>query len=279
MKKILVPCDFSTPAVHAYSFACQMAKEAQGEVFVMHAFELPFSYESTFGVQPYIFDMELLKSIEDKAEENFNKMRKAVGKAAENQHFEALYGSITGSILDQIREKNIDLVVMGTTGASGLSEVLIGSNTEKVVRFSPVPVLSLREGHEASDIKNIVLANSLELNQRKFVEKVKDLQAFFGAKLHILYINSLARFKPEEEAQLLLEDFVKHYKLENYTLNIRNAPFEEEGIIRFVEQTKADMLAMATHSRRGLAHLVSGSLAEDIVNHIDCPIWTCTLRD
>jgi hypothetical protein len=75
-----------------------------------------------------------------------------------------------------------------------------------------------------------------------------------------------------------MEEFAKHFKLSNYTINLRNDAYETDGIISFASEVKADMIAMATHGRRGLLHLLTGSVAEDVVNHVDCLIWTCSLK-
>ena len=66
--------------------------------------------------------------------------------------------------------------------------------------------------------------------------------------------------------------------MNNYTLNIFNDTYEESGVISFAQMIKADMIAMGTHGRKGINHIISGSLAEDVVNHIDCPIWTYTIK-
>ena len=66
--------------------------------------------------------------------------------------------------------------------------------------------------------------------------------------------------------------------LKDYTLSVFNDTFEESGVISFAHLIKADMIAMGTHGRRGLNHVMSGSVAEDVVNHIDCPIWTYTIK-
>ena len=278
MKSILVPCDFSDPAVQAYEFACNIATRTKGKVFVIHAVDLPMMYETTFGIPPYAFDPSLLDSLEDRAKENFKQLQKSTGVKAPETHFESINGTVSSTILDAIKDNQIDLVVMGTHGASGFKEYVFGSNTEKIVRLSHVPVMAIRTAPELRSIKNIVLPSSLAPGQIKFIEKVKELQAFFGAKLHVLLVNTPTRFNLDVEAKGQLEDFAKHYKLENFTLNARNDLFEQEGISRFVEEVKADMVVMATHGRRGLAHLLSGSIAEDIVNHAQCPVWTYNLR-
>lgn len=75
-----------------------------------------------------------------------------------------------------------------------------------------------------------------------------------------------------------LEKFAKRFMLKNYTLNIFGDFAEEDGIINFSKNVKADMVVMRTHGRKGLAHLGAGSIAEDVVNHIECPIWTFKIK-
>jgi nucleotide-binding universal stress UspA family protein len=163
---------------------------------------------------------------------------------------------------------------MGTRGASGLEEYLIGSNTEKIVRFSPVPVFAIRKAPDIKNITNIVFPTTLELKQWPLVDEIKKLQRFFGGRLHLLLINTPYNLQRSADENKKMEAFAAHYELENYTINIRNDFREPNGIMGFASEIKADLIVMGTHGRRGLAHLFAGSIAEDIVNHMDCPIWT-----
>jgi len=278
MKRILVPCDFSEPAQQAYKFALALASAHQAEVVVMKAIDLPIMYESTFGVQPYMLDTKLLKELEDDAKNKYEKMKSLHGKGDARVNFHVAFGPISLSVQQEIEDKKIDLVVMGTHGVSGWKEYLIGSNAEKIVRFSPVPVMIIRKAPDILSIKNIVFPTTLDLKQVEFVSEVKALQDFLGAALHILYVNTPVDFRRDPEIKKELEAYANHYQLNNYTLNIRNDAYEMDGIISFAHDTGADMIAMATHGRRGLLHLLSGSIAEDVVNHTDCPIWTCSLK-
>jgi hypothetical protein len=99
-----------------------------------------------------------------------------------------------------------------------------------------------------------------------------------GARIHILLINTPINFVRDRDAKAALQDFANHYKLENYVLHFRNYYDIEEGIMDFAAHEKMDMIAMATHARRGLAHLLNGSIAEDVVNHTSIPIWTYHLK-
>jgi nucleotide-binding universal stress UspA family protein len=76
-----------------------------------------------------------------------------------------------------------------------------------------------------------------------------------------------------------LEDFVKKFKLSNYTINIYNSRNIEKGITDFSDEVNADLIAIETHGRTGIAHLINGSLAEDVANHIDCPVLSIKIQE
>jgi len=278
MKKILAPSDFSDEALQAYEFAMNIAAQSAGEVFVLKVIDLPVSYETSFGAPVYYFDDSVLKELQAQALGDFERMRsKSSRKGAAS--FCTLHGPVTPMIRQFIDDNKIDLVVMGTKGASKWKEYLIGSNTEKIVRFSNVPVLAVRKSFELKLIKNIVFPTALQLNQVDFVNHVKALQSFFNATLHVLLVNTPYNFKRTKDDKELLEEFAKHYKLKDYTLNVYDDYYAEDGIINFTHNIKADMIAMATHGHKGLAHMFIGSVAEDVVNHVDCPIWTYSLKE
>ena len=279
MKKILVPCDFSQPAKEAYKFALELALISKGEIFVVHAIQLPLMYETAFGIQPYPVDPELMKKMEDQATQAFQKMKQTYhSPVVLAVHFQILYDFVLPSVRNFIQENAIDLVIMGTHGTSGLEEFFIGSNTEKIVRFSPVPVIAIRCARTYGAIQNIIFPSLLELNQSDLIGHTVKLQEFFKAKLHIITINTPENFQTDSEAHEKMQDFADHYKLKNYTLNFRNNFSERDGILLFAEEIKADMIAMATHSRKGLKHFFMGSIAESVVNHLDRPVWTYSIK-
>jgi nucleotide-binding universal stress UspA family protein len=116
------------------------------------------------------------------------------------------------------------------------------------------------------------------LDQVNLVARIKEVQSSFSAKLHLLLVNTPYNMKRTIDETQMMEGYAKHYKLEDYTLNTRNDFHVEDGIINFAHEIKADMIAMGTHGRRGLAHLFMGSVAEEVVNKVDCPIWTCSIK-
>ncbi len=272
MKSLLVPCDFSPESRQAYAFALQVAARTGGRVFVVKAVDLPVMYESALGAAPYYFDPTLIRELKEDARVQFDKL-KADHPTTVPVEFSVQEGPVTPTLRQAIADHQIDQVIMGTTGASGMEEYLIGSNTEKIVRFSPVPVFAIRKNVPLESIRNIVFPTTLEA-QPELVRRIQELQAFFSATLHLLLINTphnLLRTVDEDER---MKAFATKHGFTNYTLQTRNEFREPQGIQAFAREIKADLIAMGTHGRRGLAHFFAGSIAEKVVNHVDCPIWT-----
>ena len=276
MKKILVPCDFSEQAIGAFRVALDIAAASGGQVHLLNVIELPVMHD-TILVPALSYEEELSKELKSKAEKEFEKLKKKYAKEGQKIKVNVHFGATSVMILHYIDETGIDLVVMGSKGVSGIREVLIGSNAEKIVRKSPVPVLVIKKYVKASSIKNIVFPNTLEQDQEHLTMKMKAMQHFFGATLHIVFVNTPSNFIRDVVTRKKLKDFAKRFMLSNYTINIYSDTYEESGIINFAQSVNADMIAMGTHGRRGLNHVLGGSVAEDVVNHVDCPIWTCTI--
>ncbi len=276
MKKILVPCDFSDAAVQAFKFAVEIANQSNGEILLLNVIELPVMHD-TLLMPTLNFEEAFIKDMKANAVKNFSKMKDKWAKEGSKVSTHIEYGPTAHAIRQFTADKKVDLVVMGTKGVTGVEEFFVGSNTEKIVRWSSVPVIAVKKSVKASSIKNIVFPNTLEdtKEQDELTLKVKALQAFFKAKLHIVYINTPANFKIDADTNKKLNVFAKRFMLKDYTLNVYNATDQEMGVTDFVHEIGADMVAMATHGRKGLSHFMSGSVAEDIVNHIACPIWTC----
>lgn len=266
MKKILVPCDFSKPAINAYRFALDVAQQSKGTIHLLHVIELPVMHDTV--IMPVLnFEEQLLKELREKAENQFNKIDEKYKAEGVKVTFKVEFGPVSRMIRDYIETESIDLVVMGSHGASGACEIFIGSNAEKIIRNSPAPVLVMKEYYKGQ-IKNIVFPNMLDTeNQEDLVMKVKALQHFFKAHLHLVWINTPLNFASDTDTHKRLEAFAKRFMLKDYTVNVFNHRDEEQGILEFTSFIKGDLIAMGTHGRRGISHLINGSLAEDIVNH------------
>lgn len=271
MKKILVPCDFSDTALQAFRYACEIATVSKGEIFLLNIIELPAIHTSLF-VPAQAYESVFLKGLKLKAHKNFEKMKE---KWAGNVkvHLTLEQGSVTSAIKKFVDRKRIDLIVMGTHGSSGIKEYALGSNTEKIVRTSKVPVIAIKKSVSISSVKNLILPTKIDAS-KKLIASIKVLQSLLKAHLHLLYINTPSNFVADRHTEPKLIEFARQNQLKNCSIHIYNDIDEEAGIINFSAKFKNRMIAMATHGRTGINRLMTGSITEDVVNHIDCPIWT-----
>lgn len=278
MKKVLVPVDFSEESMNALRFAVDLTAKSGGEIGLLHIIAMPVLQDSPrMPVEryrgPLIDKMKTaahFKFLQLIQEHNRENVRISTDVLVNNH--------IHQTIAKHAEKHNFDTVIMGTRGASGIREWIIGSNTEKLVRTCPVPVLAVKKYTPGLRVKNIVFPNMLDTeHQEDLVTKIKVLQNFFQAELHIVWINTPAVSKPDADVRQRLKEFARRYMLKDYTIHVFNFTDEETGILEFTRQINGDLIAMGTRGLKGIAHLLLGSVAEDLVNHVQYPVWTyCT---
>lgn len=278
MEKIIVPIDFSKQAAHAFDLALQLANTHKYQVTALHIVEFPAGgVIDPVGVVAPIYDKKFLDQIKKNGEE---KMKDFLKQFDETERVEARVeiGNAYSGIADRLSEEDFDLIIMGTKGASGFREFFIGSNTEKVVCTAECPVIAVREKVDVKSIKNIAFAIGGPEASEDMMAHIKQLQALFNARLHMVRINTPNNFEQDVIMRPLLEKFAERHMLNNYTVNIFNDIYEDRGILNFANVINADMIAMGTHGRKGLDHLLAGSVAEDVVNHATKLMWTYHIK-
>lgn len=282
MKKILVPTDFSKEAATATDVAFDIAKKSGADLILLHIVEEATGGSfNVAGQAPYTGRQEdrlfTLKLIE--------KSRKQLQKAVTDPRLAAVrvdgqlrIGNPYHGMKTIIAEQKVDLVVMGTSGRTGIEGMLIGSNTEKIIRTSHCPVLTVVKKPASSDFKNIVFASSLSKEEEVFTRIIKRTQQIYNSTIHLVRINTPGDFQSDHIVKDYMGKFAKKVGLKNYTLNIFNDLTIEEGIIRFADQIDADLIAMATHGRSGFAHVIAGSVAEEVASHASRPVLTFVVK-
>lgn len=271
MKKILVPTDFSDHAEYALKVAAQIARKNNGEIYLLNMLELPSqesdAIEKGSDVPEIMFFMQ-------KSHERFEEIKNAPYldgiPVTEAVQFEKAFSGI----IKHSKQHDIDLVVMGSHGASGFKEMFIGSNTEKVVRTSDIPVLVIKKEEGEFAPQKFVFASDFSSEIKKPFEKVVDFANDFDMELNLVYINTPNDFKSTHAAEKLMQEFVQGYNINKLTTHIYNDVNVEKGILHFANSINADIIGMCTHGRQGLAHFFNGSISEDLVNHAVRPVVT-----
>lgn len=279
MNNILVPTDFSAEAQEALGIAVDMAATIDGNITLLNVVDAPGgnNFSSQGGAagnnsMDDIFTAKLIEKMRNDLDEMIEPYENAPIEKA------IALGDLNQKINERIASESIDIVLMGTKGAGGMQEVMVGSNAERVVRLAHCPVITIKEGSKNIHPGNIVFASDFTEDYSAIATRLISFQKHYNAQVHLLYVNTPNKFEISGESFKRMEDFAISYGLENYTTNIYNHADEERGILRFAEENDMDMIAVATHSRKGLAHLLSGSIAEGVVNHSIKPVMTFSLR-
>lgn len=271
MKKILVPTDFSEHAEYALKVAAQIAKKNNGEIVLLHMLELPnqnVDFVASGGDIP-----EVMFFIQ-KARERFEEVKDSPYlegiPVTEAVQFERAFDGI----IKASKAHNIDLVVMGSHGTSGVQGFFVGSNTEKVVRTSDIPVLVVKRELDIKEINKFVFASDFKEEVRKPFEKAIAFARAFGAKMDLLLINTPGHFLSTEESEKRMISFLKGFDMPEYSMHVYNDYSVEKGVLNFAKRTDADLIGVGTHGRTGISHYLNGSIGEDIVNSAVRPVIT-----
>ncbi|MPT34682.1 universal stress protein [Flavobacterium sp. WV_118_3] len=271
MKKILVPTDFSDHAEYALKVAAQIARKNNGEIVLLHMLELPHEGSDAIGSGHDIPEIIFFKK---KAEERLDEIANSDILSGINVTQITKLERAFDGILNFSGKDEIDLIVMGSHGASGFREMFIGSNTEKVVRHSETPVLVIKKDSDNFTVNNFVFASDFTDEAKKPFKKVIEFANEFNAKIHLLMVNTPNNFKSTSVAEKMIQDFTASFDISNYATHIYNDVNVEKGILHFAKSVNADLIGISTHGRKGLSHFFNGSISEDLVNHAKRPVVT-----
>ncbi len=274
MKKILVPTDFSEQATIALRAATNIARKSGAEIILLHIIDLP---QETMDMIKPGYDLPEIMFFKEHAEAKLTQTSLSEELNGLNVSQILKLGRTFNEVTDVAKANNIDLIVMGSHGASGFKELFIGSNTEKVIRTSEIPVLAIKGTETEVSFNKVVFANDFTEETAEGFQKIIDFLKVNGAQPHFLMVNTPNNFKPTHIAQQLAHDFLKQYNLDDYEFSIYNDLDIEKGILNFAERVDADLIAMGTHGRKGFARLLNGSISEDLMNHSPRSIITFKL--
>jgi len=261
---ILVPYDFSDCATNALRVAAKIARLTGACIDIVHLYETKTDF--------HVENQRLRDEIESKLD---RVPALPFLQGIELKKFMLRQMSLPEMFKNE-RLAQMDLVVMGSHGAQGIKGV-VGSNTQKIVRIAPMPVLVIKHQVEDFEVKDLVYAsNFTPMDITKF-EAFLPVIELFDPKVHLLKVNTPKNFERSEDTKESIAAFLQRHELRKFTTTIYNDLSIEEGILNFARGIDADMIAMATHGRTGFFHVVNGSLTEDIVNHTTFPVLSVKL--
>ncbi|WNJ16046.1 universal stress protein [Pontibacter sp. G13] len=277
MKKIFVPTDFSTCAYYASDVAMALADKVLAEV---HFYTRVDVHPLWDGMSPNArkdFPESFSKIQEVKS--HFRDLRERYKDSKVRIVTTYSHGDMMGVINRYVDKEDVFMVVMGSSGSSGLKEVILGSNAQKVVKNASCPVMVIKHPPLNMDFKNIVFASDFRPEAKESFKQLIEFAAPFGAHIHLLYIEAPSSFNDAEADQRgNMDEFERMcWKLPctKHTFGDLNI---EMGITHFATDTQADLIAVCNYGRPALQKIFTGSITEALVNHLELPVLTMNTR-
>jgi nucleotide-binding universal stress UspA family protein len=276
IKNVLVPIDFSDLTLNTVKKVFYFLSENGGTIHLVHALQTQLYYSDLFfnGEVLEIDSLELKKKVSVEMNNIVNSFSSS--NISFKIHFEI--GTIIENIEDCLEDNVIDLVVLGTEGKSGIEEFLLGSNTQRTIRFiDKSPVLVLKNNQQEISINKILIVSSF--NDDDYFDFNRYLSLFdIHTSFDLLKVITPQHFESTENSNDKLDAFqerfsgdIRHKVVYNY-FNI------EDGIQSYLNRhPEIDMVVLPTHGRKGLSRFYHGSLTELVVNHLKSPVFTFKL--
>jgi len=270
MYNILVPVDPSDYAEAAASVAVKIALHSRGKVTFMHLLATPVDWVSLTVEEEGNFPEVKQEITEAKAMLNrFKELANETG--VQSEHVLEFSQEVKG-IVDHASKHGNDLIVMGSHGTSGVIGALLGTKTQHVIRQATAPVLVVKQPIVDFPPKQVVFASSFREEVGEAFAKIASFVHMMGGYIKLLYVNDRENFETTRRSKARMAAFRQqcvHLACEQHVYNAENP---EKGILQFAEDQGADLIALATHGRTGLAGMLKQSLTEQIVNHASLPV-------
>lgn len=273
IKKILIPTDFSKTGLLAIEHAAFMARLYKADLYLLHTVEIRETY-SIYNPYSSITDLKEIEIIALKhLQELAEKLKKEFGLKAK---ILCSSGRMFAEVITAVKENDIDLVVMGTHGASGLSELFIGSNAHKTVTVCPCPVITVQTNAKRVGFTNIVLPIDNSFPSRQKVYPAITLAKKYAAKIHILGLLDKSRDTDPQKFQIKLDSVEKEIKKAGLAYECKIVKGDNLAIatMKYSKKIKADLVVVLTDHESNLSGMFLGAFAKQIVNHSRIPVMS-----
>lgn len=271
MTKILFPTDFSNVANNAFVHALGLAKLVHGELILLHTYEFPIM-DNQFGLQNYkeIYDTIELSNL-DRFKDELPKLRQiAIENGFESIKMSHILtdGDLLQSIKETVKKEKIDYVVMGTSGASGWMEKLLGTNTGEAITSLKVPVFSIPEGAKYSKIDTIGFTTRFREKDKVALQNVIKIAKAAKAVVKCLYVET----NESDNCAAIYQEWETLFKDEPVQFFIIPSEYARETIEDFITSQEIDVLTMISYKRNFFQWLFTSSFTEKMATSSTIPI-------
>jgi nucleotide-binding universal stress UspA family protein len=272
MKKFLLPIDFSETSDNAFIYALEVAKLFKAKLVLLHTFDFPIIDSQSMPINYSV----IYETIELSNFEHFKQIMPKLHKIAEERNLDSIEmshilmdGDLLVSIKKVIEQENIDFVVMGTKGATGWLDSIIGTNTGSVISNVTVPVLSVPIDATYEKVETIAFTTRFRKKDIEALIKVLLFAKKIHAKVKCLYVKTSDSDVSEETIKRWKSHFEEE---ENLKIFVIPSDDVKETIEDFITTQDVDILSMLTYKRNFFMKLFSNTTTQELSYHLRTPI-------
>ena len=268
MKTILVPTDFSETANKARDYAIQIAQAFDAEVTLLHTYHIPHTGASAAP----LISLDEIAGVE--AKKQMDKQMEYLNSNYSNVTFHTYCntGLVVEYIKELLSEQPIDLIVMGTTGASGVVDNIFGSNTAALIGSINIPIIAVPSNGVINLPKRIVVATDLqESSENTMFDVLRDLGQRNESQFDFLTIVKDDDSEERKQLKLKSADFDEEFDPQYHPFHIRENENIEDGILDYIEKKDFDLLVVVSHQRTFWEGLFHKSISKALVKHTTIP--------
>ncbi|WP_281541241.1 universal stress protein [Maribacter aestuarii] len=273
MKNILIPTDFSENAWNAITYGISFYEKTQCIFYLVnvHPVTAHSGGEATMFVAPEILEESILSENKEKMNKLLQRIERLPVNPKHTFQTEVLYGFFTDYIKEEVKSKDIGLIIMGTKGATGLKAISMGSNTGNVITKVPCAVLAVPENAVFSRPKEVGFPTDYILGYgTKVMENIKELVMLYKSALRVLYVTS--KDVNLTRTQITNQEFLKEYlsgtECSFHTLTGKKL---DVAVQHFVESRELDMIVMVAKNLNFIERILFRPTVEKISYHTTVP--------
>lgn len=268
IKTILVPTDFSVAATNAVNYAAMISKVTGARIILLHVNELPalLTNEQALAADFTLIEKDIQKHLDE------IRLQLIRDNDIEVVCHTAL-GLTIPEIKDEVEKERVDLVLMGTKGAHGWKELLIGSQTSKVIEKCKCPILVLPENSPIEVPKRIAYATNFNDHEMQAFFLLVELMRPFNPEIMILHVSDSHDERLDEKKMRWFQSQVKsNISYDNFTFHELHGPSVELALDEYIKLNRINMLASAKRKRHFFDRFTSRSLTTDLAHHLTIPL-------
>jgi nucleotide-binding universal stress UspA family protein len=267
--RILVPIDFSDCALNALEYAISFAKSTEAKLILLYAYHIPVpAAEAAMSINTRLVD-DFVKEGDSKMDRLFTRYPE-LDQLVESKKI--IMAFATDAIASEVKDSKVDLIIMGTHGASNAFEELVGSNTLHVIKKSDKPVLAVPNEVNHFNIKEILFSYDYHsIEGKETFQPLIDFALSFGAQIHVLHItDKLDRLHSGAISEAkILEQYLKDIPHQYHMLAGEHV---ETEILEYIKSHEIDTLSVMPRKHTMFERLFQSSITKQLAHHSKIPM-------